>query len=387
MLFRSFALHADGKEMSTTMAFVRILGNLMKDETLGPRVVPIVADEARTFGMASLFRTVGIYAPFGQLYQPEDSGSMLYYREDKSGQILEEGITEAGALSSWTAAATSYSNHGLAMLPFYIYYSMFGFQRVGDQIWAAADQRPRGFLLGATSGRTTLGGEGLQHQDGTSHLVAATIPNCKAYDPGFAGEMAAIVDAGMREMLVEQRDVFYYVTLMNENYAQPSLPVDVHGDVLRGCYRYDGWKGTAPMPGGQKLTLLGSGAILTEVVKAAQQLTEEGFEVEVFSVTSWSELARDGQRCESAALRGEEAALPFIARQLARSGGPIVAATDYVRAVPESVRAFLPAGRRYLTLGTDGFGRSDTRAELRKFFGVDAATVVRVAKVTVGNKT
>ena len=385
--YADFAVNAAGKEMSTTMAFVRMLGSLLKDAALGERVVPIVADEARTFGMANLFKQVGIYSSVGQRYAPEDIGSVLSYREATDGQILEEGISEAGAIASWTAAATSYSVHGLAMLPFYIYYSMFGFQRVGDQIWAAADQRPRGFLLGATSGRTTLGGEGLQHQDGTSHLVAATIPNCKAYDPGFAGEMAAIVDAGMREMLVEQRDVFYYVTLMNENYAQPSLPVDVHGDVLRGCYRYDGWKGTAPMPGGQKLTLLGSGAILTEVVKAAQQLTEEGFEVEVFSVTSWSELARDGQRCESAALRGEEAALPFIARQLARSGGPIVAATDYVRAVPESVRAFLPAGRRYLTLGTDGFGRSDTRAELRKFFGVDAATVVRVAKVTVGNKT
>ena len=234
----AFALHADGKEMSTTMAFVRILGNLMKDEALGPRVVPIVADEARTFGMASLFRTVGIYAPFGQLYQPEDSGSMLYYREDKSGQILEEGITEAGALSSWTAAATSYSTHGLAMLPFYIYYSMFGFQRVGDLIWAAADQRARGFLIGATAGRTTLGGEGLQHQDGSSHLVAATVPNCRAYDPATAGELAVILDRGMREMLVEQKDVFYYVTAMNENLAQPSLPAEAHEGVLRGMYRF-----------------------------------------------------------------------------------------------------------------------------------------------------
>ena len=275
--------------------------------------------------------------------------------------------------------------HGLAMLPFYIYYSMFGFQRVDDQIWAAADQRPRGFLLGATSSRTTRGGEGLQHQEGTSHLVAAAIPNCKAYDPGFAGEMAVIVDAGMREMLIEQRDVFYYVTLMNENYAQPSLPADVHGEVLRGCYRYDGWKNDAVKSCVQKLTLLRSGAILTEVVKAARQLAAEGFDAEVFSVTSWSELARDGQGCEAGALRGEDAALLFIARQLARSFSPIITATDYVRAVPESVRTFLLAGRRYLTLGTDGFGRSDTRAELRKFFGVDAATVVRVAKVTVGN--
>ncbi|MES3014869.1 MAG: pyruvate dehydrogenase (acetyl-transferring), homodimeric type, partial [Pseudomonadota bacterium] len=339
--YADFAVNAAGKEMSTTMAFVRMLGGLLKDAALGPRVVPIVADEARTFGMANLFKQVGIYSSVGQRYAPEDIGSVLSYREATDGQILEEGISEAGAIASWTAAATSYSVHGLAMLPFYIYYSMFGFQRVGDQIWAAADQRPRGFLLGATSGRTTLGGEGLQHQDGTSHLVAATIPNCKAYDPGFAGEMAVIVDAGMREMLVEQRDVFYYVTLMNENYAQPSLPADAHADVLRGCYRYDGWKGSATKLGSQKITLLGSGAILTEVVKAAQQLAGQGFEVEVFSVTSWSELARDGQACEAAALRGEEAQLPFIARQLARSGGPIIAATDYVRALPESVRAFL----------------------------------------------
>jgi pyruvate dehydrogenase E1 component len=220
----SLPLQADGKEMSTTMAFVRMLGNLLKDAALGPRIVPIVADEARTFGMANLFKQVGIYSSVGQRYAPEDIGSVLSYREALDGQILEEGISEAGAIASWTAAATSYSVHGLAMLPFYIYYSMFGFQRVGDAIWAAADQRARGFLLGATSGRTTLGGEGLQHQDGTSHLVAATIPNCKAYDPAFAGEMAVIIDHGMREMLVEQRDVFYYVTLMNENYAQPDLP-------------------------------------------------------------------------------------------------------------------------------------------------------------------
>ena len=378
-----FALNAAGKEMSTTMAFVRMLGALLKDAALGARVVPIVADEARTFGMANLFKQVGIYSSVGQRYAPEDIGSVLSYREATDGQILEEGISEAGAIASWTAAATSYSVHGLAMLPFYIYYSMFGFQRVGDQIWAAADQRPRGFLLGATSGRTTLGGEGLQHQDGTSHLVAATIPNCKAYDPGFAGEMAVIVDAGMREMLVEQRDVFYYVTLMNENYAQPSLPADMHADVLRGCYRYDAWKGDTATPSGPRLTLLGSGAILTEVVKAARQLAAEGFAVEVFSVTSWSELARDGQRCEAAELCGEDAPQPFIARQLARSAGPVVAATDYVRAVAESVRAFVPAGRRYLTLGTDGFGRSDTRAELRAFFGVDAATIVRNAKVAL----
>jgi pyruvate dehydrogenase E1 component len=375
--YAQFAVGADGKEMSTTMAFVRMLGALLRDPVLGPRVVPIVADEARTFGMANLFKQVGIYSSVGQRYAPEDIDTILSYREATDGQILEEGISEAGALASWTAAATSYSVHGLAMLPFYIYYSMFGFQRVGDQIWAAADQRARGFLLGATSGRTTLGGEGLQHQDGSSHLVAATIPNCKAYDPAYAGEMAVIVDAGMREMLVEQRDVFYYITLMNENYAQPSLPSGTAQDVLRGCYRLARQGPESAVP---QITLLGSGAILTEVVKAADRLADEGIVVEVFSITSWSELARDGAACEAAALRGEPATQPFVARQLGGGSAPIVAATDYVRAVPESVRAWLPPGRRYVTLGTDGFGRSDTRAALRDFFGVDAAAIARAAR-------
>ncbi|WP_399683724.1 pyruvate dehydrogenase (acetyl-transferring), homodimeric type [Xenophilus sp.] len=384
--YAKFATEAAGKEMSTTMAFVRLLGGLLKDKALGPRVVPIVADEARTFGMANLFKQVGIYSSVGQRYAPEDIGSVLSYREALDGQILEEGISEAGAIASWTAAATSYSVHGLAMLPFYIYYSMFGFQRVGDAIWAAADQRARGFLLGATSGRTTLGGEGLQHQDGSSHLAAATIPNCRAWDPAFAGEMAVILDAGMREMLVEQKDVFHYVTLMNENYAQPDVPEAAHADILRGCWRYEGWQRPegAP-PARRKVALLGSGAILTEVVKAAQQLALEGIEAAVFSVTSWSELARDGQACEARALAGEaEPGTPFVARQLAGSEGPVIAATDYVRAVPESVRAFVPAGRRYFTLGTDGFGRSDTRAALRGFFGVDAAHIVRAAKFALG---
>jgi len=367
--YAQFAVAADGKEMSTTMAFVRMLGTLLKDPSLGPRIVPIVADEARTFGMANLFKQVGIYSSVGQRYSPEDIDSILSYREATNGQILEEGISEAGAIASWTAAATSYSVHGLAMLPFYIYYSMFGFQRVGDQIWAAADQRARGFLLGATSGRTTLGGEGLQHQDGTSHLIAATIPNCKAYDPAFAGEMAVIIDAGIREMLVERQDVFYYVTLMNESYAQPSLPQEVHADVLRGCYRLAHYPAAASA---RQVTLMGSGAILTEVVKAAHQLAETGIDVEVFSVTSWSELARDGR---------------FVAQQLAQGAGPIVAATDYVRGVPESIRAFVPAGRRYVTLGTDGFGRSDTRAALRDFFGVDAANIARAARLALDSET
>ena len=398
--YASFALAPAGKVMSTTMAFVRLLGNLMKDAALGPRVVPIVADEARTFGMANLFKQVGIYSSQGQQYAPEDIGSVLAYREATNGQILEEGISEAGAIASWTAAATSYSVHGLAMLPFYIYYSMFGFQRVGDAIWAAADQRARGFLLGATSGRTTLGGEGLQHQDGSSHLTAATIPNCKAWDPAFAGEMAVIVQAGMLDMLVHQRDLFHYITLMNENYAQPDVPGAAHADILRGAWRFEGWRDAgSPTDAKPQLTLMGSGAILTEVVKAAQSLQAQGVTVEVISVTSWSELAREGQAHEaqqlgdltgaqreaSVANAGDATAAAAhgetqLQRLLAGSGAPILAATDYVRAVPEMVRAHLPAGRRYLTLGTDGFGRSDTRAALRQFFGVDAQTIERAAR-------
>src|SRR5574343_1700574 len=363
--YAQFALAADGKEMSTTMAFVRVLGNLLKDSMLGPRIVPIVADEARTFGMANLFKQVGIYSCVGQKYAPEDIGSVLSYREALDGQILEEGISEAGAIASWTAAATSYSVHGTAMLPFYIYYSMFGFQRVGDAIWAAADQRARGFLLGATSGRTTLGGEGLQHQDGSSHLVSATIPNCKSWDPAFAGELAVIVDAGMREMLVEQQDVFYYVTLMNENYAQPDLPANAAAGVLRGGYKFASYGPQA----GHRVTLLGSGAILTEVIKAAQQLAQQGVGVDVLSITSWSELARDGMA----------QAQTWIGQLLAQTQGPVIAASDYVRAVPEGVRAYVPAGRSYSTLGTDGFGRSDTRAALRAFFRVDAASITEEA--------
>ncbi len=377
--YAAFALQPEGKEMSTTMAFVRMLGGLLKDGALGPRIVPIVADEARTFGMANLFKQVGIYSSVGQRYAPEDIGSVLSYREAMDGQILEEGISEAGAMASWTAAATSYSVHGLAMLPFYIYYSMFGFQRVGDQTWAAADQRARGFLLGATSGRTTLGGEGLQHQDGSSHLIAATIPNCKAYDPAFAGELAVILNHGMHEMLVEQRDVFYYLTLMNENYAQPNLPPEVHGDVISGCYRFGRYAAAAgsrkPDAAGGKVTLMGSGAILTEVIKAAQLLAARGVEAEVISVTSWSELSRQAQ----ASAQDGRASGAFVTARLAGTQGPIVAATDYVRAVPESIRAHLPPGRSYTTLGTDGFGRSDTRAALRRHFSVDAASIEQAA--------
>jgi len=382
--YAQFALAADGKEMSTTMAFVRMLGNLLKDNQFGPRVVPIVADEARTFGMANLFKQVGIYSSVGQRYAPEDIGSVLSYREALDGQILEEGISEAGAISSWTAAATSYSVHGFAMLPFYIYYSMFGFQRVADLIWAAADQQPRGFLLGATSGRTTLGGEGLQHQDGTSHLWAATVPNCRAYDPAFAGEMAVIIDHGMRQMMVEQENVFYYVTLMNENYAQPDVPVEQVGNLLRGAYCFARIGDAAAR---QRVTLLGSGAILTEVIKAAHVLAAEGVASTVVSVTSWSELARDGARHSPCTSPDDESppGTPFLAQLLEETSGPIIAASDYVRLVPESVRAYIPEGRRYVTLSTDGFGRSDTRAALRQFFGVDAASITRVARRALAN--
>ncbi|AUT59914.1 alpha-ketoglutarate dehydrogenase [Paraburkholderia terrae] len=374
-----FALDANGKEMSTTMAIVRMLGSLLKDASLGSRVVPVVADEARTFGMANLFRQVGIYSPLGQLYEPEDMGSMLYYREDTGGQILEEGISEAGAVSSWIAAATSYSVHDLPMLPFYIYYSMFGFQRIGDLIWAAADQRARGFLIGATAGKTTLGGEGLQHQDGTSHLAASTVPNCRAYDPAFAYEVAMIVDEGMREMIERQRDVFYYLTVTNENYAQPSLPAAsfdrVCEGVLKGMYPLD----VSSLETAQ-VQLLGSGAILGEVQAAARMLKDDwNIDAAVWSVTSFTELHRDGVASERAErLFGDaDAAMPYVTSALAASRGPVIAATDYVRAVPELIRAYV--ARRYVTLGTDGFGRSDTRAALRAFFEVDRASIVIAA--------
>ena len=374
-----FALRADGKEMSTTMAFVRMLGSLLKDPALGPRIVPIVADEARTFGMANLFRQVGIWSSVGQRYEPEDIGSRLYYREATDGQILEEGITEAGALASWTAAATSYSVHGLAMMPFYIYYSMFGFQRVGDQIWAAADQRARGFLIGATAGRTTLGGEGLQHQDGSSHLVAATIPNCRAWDPATAGELAVIVGHGMQEMLVEQRDVFHYVTVGNENLPQPSLPEGAEEDLLRGLYLARPAPAVLPADA-PRVTLVGSGSLLFEAFAAADLLAaEHGIAAEVMSATSWSELARDGLACERAARLDGASRVPHATAMLAGSDAPVVAVSDWVRAVPEAIRAFVPRERRYVVLGTDGFGRSDTRAELRAFFEVDAAAVAHAA--------
>jgi len=374
--YAGFALSAGGKEMSTTMAVVRLISALLRDRVLGPRLVPIVADEARTFGMAALFRQIGIYSPLGQLYEPEDAGSLLSYRESRDGQLLEEGITAAGALSSWVAAATSYSVHGVTLLPIYIYYSIFGFQRVGDLIWAAADQRARGFLLGATAGRTTLGGEGLQHQDGSSHLVAATIPNCRAYDPAFAGELAVIFDHGARRMLQENCDEFYYLTVMNENYAQPDLPAGAAEGVIRGMYRFV----VCGDAQATQVRLLGAGAILREVLAAGELLRDE-FAVtsEVWSVTSFSELAREARDCERWN-RLNPLAEPHESH-LERSlvgAAPIVAASDYVRAVPQMLASFLPR-RRYVALGTDGFGRSDTRAALREFFEVDRYSIVLAA--------
>ncbi len=374
--YAAFALGAGDKEMSTTVALVRLLGALLRDKTLGPRIVPIVADEARTFGMDNFFRQIGIYAPLGQLYAPQDAESMLYYREAVDGQLLEEGINEAGALSSWTAAATAYSVHGTAMLPFYVYYSMFGFQRVGDLIWAAADQRARGFLIGATAGRTTLGGEGLQHQDGSSHVVAATVPNCRAYDPAFAGELAVIVDAGARAMVERGEDVFYYITVMNETYAQPSLPPDVAPDVIRGMYRFAVREFTDAVA---TVRLLGSGAILREVIAAAE-LLESDWRIasEVFSVTSFSEVGREAREVERRnRLHPAEPPQRSFVETLLPGSTPVVAATDYVRAYPQLIAPFV--GGRYVVLGTDGFGRSDTRAALRRFFEVDRQTIVVAA--------
>src|SRR6266852_1874714 len=360
------SLQVPPRNQSTTMVFVQLLSQLMKDEKLGARVVPIVADEARTFGMQTLFRQFGIYSALGQLYEPEDHEELLYYREAKDGQILEEGITEAGALSSWLAAATAYSAHGTPMLPFYIYYSIFGFQRVGDLIWAAADSRARGFLVGGTAGRTTLAGEGLQHQDGSSHLAASTIPNCRAYDPCFGYELAAIIEDGARRLLEAQEDVFYYLTVANENYPHPAAPEGATEGIRRGMYRL--------REGSQlQLQLLGSGAILREVIAAAELLEKDwGIQAAVWSVTSFTELRRDGMRVERARRFGGSDA-SWVEECLLKTQGPVVAASDYVSAVADLIRPYVP--RRFVALGTDGFGRSDTRAALRAFFEVDARNI------------
>jgi pyruvate dehydrogenase E1 component len=369
-----------GREQSTTTVFVTLLSHLLRDPVIGKRIVPIVADEARTFGMQALFRQIGIYSSVGQLYDPEDHDELLYYREARDGQILEEGITEAGALASWIAAATSYSTHGTPMLPFYVFYSMFGFQRVGDLAWQAGDSRARGFLIGATAGRTTLAGEGLQHQDGSSHLIAFTIPNCVAYDPCYGYELGVIIQDGMRRMLEAREDVFYYVTVTNENYAQAAMPIGVEEGIRRGMYlvreRADA-----------KVQLLGSGPILREALAAAE-LLEKDWRVaaNVWSVTSFTELRRDGMSVSrwNRLCAVAERRTSYVEQCLALARGPVIAASDYVSAVADLIRPWVP--RRYVALGTDGFGRSDTRAALRRFFEVDRQHIVLAALAALADE-
>ncbi|MBL0029042.1 MAG: pyruvate dehydrogenase (acetyl-transferring), homodimeric type [Rhodanobacteraceae bacterium] len=368
------------REISTTMAFVQALNLVLRDKAVGPRVVPIVADEARTFGMEGLFRQIGIYAPFGQLYKPVDADQLMYYREDAAGQVLQEGITEAGAMCSWLAAATSYSTNNLPMLPFFIFYSMFGMQRVGDLAWLAGDMRARGFLLGATSGRTTLNGEGLQHEDGHSHLLSSAIPNCKSYDPTFAFEVAVILQDGMRRMLTEQEDCYYYMTLVNENYAHPEMPEGAAEGIIRGMYLLkDAGKSKKNE---LRVQLMGSGTILREVIAAAELLEKDfGVKSDIHSCPSYNELRRDGADVERwNRLHPEsEPRSAWITQQLQGRDGPAIAATDYVRQYADQVRAYLPKGMAYTVLGTDGFGRSDTRANLRRFFEVDRHWIAHAA--------
>ena len=366
----------ENREISTTMAFVRILNTIIRDKTVGKRVVPIVPDESRTFGMEGMFRQLGIFSQVGQLYRPQDADQLMFYREDKSGQVLQEGINEPGAMSSWIAAATSYSNSDLPMIPFYIFYSMFGPQRVGDLAWAAGDSRSRGFLLGGTAGRTTLNGEGLQHEDGHSHILAGTIPNCVTYDPTFAYEVAVIIQDGLRRMLEEQEDVFYYVTLMNENYPHPAMPAGAEDGIRKGMYLLkDGGAATGP-----RVQLIGSGTILREVMAAAELLAKDfGVTADLWSATSFNNLRRDGLETERWNLLhpGQPARRPYIATCLEGHAGPVVASTDYVKLFADQVSQFVP--RRFHALGTDGFGRSDYRAKLRQFFEVNRFYVVLAA--------
>jgi pyruvate dehydrogenase E1 component len=362
------------REISTTMAFVRVLAALLRDKQIGRHIVPIVPDESRTFGMEGLFRQVGIYSAVGQLYQPQDAEQLMFYREDEHGQILEEGITEAGSMSSFIAAGTSYSAHAVQTVPFYIYYSMFGYQRVGDLVWAAADCRTRGFMLGGTAGRTTLNGEGLQHEDGHSHVLFSVVPNCRAYDPAFSYEVAVIVQDGMRRMMVEQEDIFYYLTLMNENYRHPAMPEGAEEGILRGMYRLAAGTGDGP-----RVQLLGSGAMLGEVIAASELLgSEYGVNADVWSVTSFTELRRDGIAAERWNMLhpAEDSRQAYVSQQLAE-GVPTVASTDYIRAFADQIRQWVPGP--YRVLGTDGFGRSDFRRGLRKFFEVDRHYVALAA--------
>jgi len=367
----------EGREISTTQAYVRCLTQLLRDKELGPRVVPILVDEARTFGMEGLFRQIGIYSVEPQKYEPVDRDQVMYYREDVKGQILQEGINEAGGMSSWIAAATSYSTNNRIMIPFYIYYSMFGLQRVGDLAWAAGDMRARGFLLGGTAGRTTLNGEGLQHEDGHSHILASVIPNCVSYDPTFSHEVAVILHSGLKRMVENQEDIFFYVTLMNENYAHPGFKPGTEAHILKGMYLLREGDASAK----HRVQLMGSGTILREVIAAADLLKEFGVTADIWSCPSFTELRRDGMECERFNLLNptENPRVPFVTQQLQDRAGPIVAATDYMRLFSDQVRPYVPAGRRYITLGTDGFGRSDTRAKLREFFEVDRRYVALAA--------
>jgi pyruvate dehydrogenase E1 component len=368
------------REISTTMAFVRILSTLVRDKQIGKYVVPIVPDEARTFGMEGMFRQLGIYSSVGQLYEPQDADQVMFYKEQKDGQILEEGINEAGAFSSWIAAATSYSVSGTQMVPFYIFYSMFGFQRIGDLAWAAGDSRARGFLLGATAGRTTLNGEGLQHEDGHSHLLSATIPNCVSYDPTFAYELAVIIQEGLRRMVQNQEDVYYYITLMNENYSHPEMPKGVEQGILKGMYllREGGReKGKAEKP---RVQLIGSGVILREVIAAAELLEQDwGVVADIWSVTSFTELRREGLDVERWNMLNPEKKQKesYVGQCLNKAEGPVIASTDYMKSFADQIRNFIP--QRYVVLGTDGFGRSDSREALRSFFEVDRHHVVLAA--------
>jgi pyruvate dehydrogenase E1 component len=370
-IFEEFSKGTDGRAASTTMVFVRLLSKLLRDPDIGKMVVPIVPDEARTFGMEALFRQVGIYSHVGQLYEPVDMDTLLYYKESTDGQILEEGINEAGSLASFIAAGTAYSTHGVNTIPFFIYYSMFGFQRVGDLIWAAADSRSRGFLLGGTAGRTTLAGEGLQHQDGQTHVLSLPVPNCVSYDPAFAYELATIIEAGIKRMYVDQESVFYYLTLMNDNYAMPPMPEgsDVKAGILKGMYRYSKAKNTAAK---LKAQLLGSGAILPEVIKAAALLEQFGVAADVWSVTSYGELYRDGNACDRWNMLhpSQKPRTPYVADCVNKTDGVIVAASDYLKVLPNAIDRWI--SRPIVSLGTDGFGRSEGRKALREFFEVDA---------------
>jgi pyruvate dehydrogenase E1 component len=381
---------AEGREISTTQAFVRVLSTLLRDKDLGPRAVPILVDEARTFGMEGLFRQIGIYNPEGQLYTPQDKDQVSYYKEDKAGQILQEGINEAGGMASWIAAATSYSTSNRIMVPFFIYYSMFGLQRVGDLCWAAGDMQARGFLLGGTSGRTTLNGEGLQHEDGHSHIMAGTIPNCVSYDPTFAHEVGVIVHHGLKRMVERQDNVYYYITLLNENYTMPGLATGTEEQIVKGMYLCKEGATTLATSGATpRVQLLGSGSILREAL-AAQQLLEKdwGVAADVWSCPSFNELARDGQDAERHNLLhpAEKPRLSFVRQQLDKHGGPVVASTDYVKAYAEQIRAFIPKGRAYKVLGTDGFGRSDFRSKLREHFEVNRHYIALAALTALGEE-